>query len=346
MAFQYVARGGNLVCLEQNPLRGLMRARRRFMRDVGLTNALRVALHRWAGGCGFEPTLTLPVYGNACVRVQRGYMVFDLERGVATRVFRPRVSARHFRAQHEAFCTAGQLSFAPAVRDACPREQWFEMEYIDGENGRTCLVAKNDEQLMGIVLGGVLPCLVELSTSQPWQELALATYVRTLTRRLRAPQLARWPRIHRRMRDFCSRIRSELPKDGTVRLGLTHGDFVHPNLFSTPQGLRVVDWESAGYRSASQDLYSYFFSQLFWSQGMGRGKLDALERAFVTALGERAADFDPHVYRRLYYLERLVMVLGRDFGRAEAEHIDRSLSLFERFEAQCASSAQPAVAAL
>lgn len=331
MGFQYVQRRGNYVCLDQNPLLSLVRAHRLFMRYVGLGNAIRVALHRWAAR-PLKKTLTLPVYGNACVRVQRGYMVFDLERSVATRVFRPRIAPQLFRAQHAAFRKAGRLSFAPTVRGVCDREQWFEMDYVDGESGFV-LLAPNADVFLDTLSEKVLPCLLELSASHEWRKMDLPKYSRQLARRLEGTQLERWPNVQQRLRQFCERVRARLPAAGEVRLGYSHGDFVHPNLVLASRGLRVIDWECADWRSVTHDLYTFFFSQLFWRDGLAREALADAEAVFIAALGKRPVDLPTAVYRNLYYLERLAMVMGRDFGPAEAEHIDRSITLFEDFEA-------------
>lgn len=333
MGFQYVQRRGNYICLDQNPLLSLVRTGRLFMRYVGLRNALRVALHRWTAKPVPKRILTLPVYGNACVRVQRGFMVFDLERAVATRVFYPPIPPQQFRAQHEAFRRAGRLSFAPAVRGACDREQWFEMDYVDGESGFT-LLAGDERKFLDTFSRMVLPCLVELSASHDWRRVGLNEYTRRLAERLRGPKLKPWPRVERRLREFCDRVRAGLPASGSVRLGFSHGDFVHPNLVLTPHGVRAVDWECADWRSVTHDFYTFFFSQLFWRNGAARGALEQAEEALLDALGRRGATLQPDVYRRLYYLERLNMILGREFGRAEVEHIDRSIQLYEKFEAQ------------
>ena len=60
---------------------------------------------------------------------------------------------------------------------------------------------------------------------------------------------------------FIHSMKERLQSEGNmpVFLVLTHGDFCPANMLNTKEGLKILDWESAAYRSALFDFYSYFF---------------------------------------------------------------------------------------
>ena len=129
-----------------------------------------------------------------------------------------------------------------------------------------------------------------------------------------------------------------------VYLVLSHGDFCPANFLRTKDGLRIIDWEGAKHRSILFDFYSYFFyrpvSPKFSVDNMASEIEEALP-VFVSGLSLKAPDITENlmslikIYRWLYYIERLCMLVERDFTDQRlnmTDYIMRYIAAFSEYE--------------
>ena len=125
-------------------------------------------------------------------------------------------------------------------------------------------------------------------------------------------------------------------EDTDIYLAFTHGDFSFVNFQDNNGRIAVIDWESAQLRSALHDLYNYYFTELYY----GRTRSDLLTEidSSVLSLSQRLAADNPalsrnvaklgNVYRWLYYLERLHMLLEREMSEGQLKVIRHSADTF------------------
>ena len=102
----------------------------------------------------------------------------------------------------------------------------------------------------------------------------------------------------------------------------------------------VIDWESAGRRSALFDLYNYFFTESYY----GRITTDLTSEISeaISSLQSRLTSKAPSiasslcslagVYCRLYTLERVLALLERELSDDLLDVILRSIEVFARYE--------------
>jgi len=97
--------------------------------------------------------VVLPVVGDYCIPVHKGYKAFDLARGSVFKLFEDKGGREAFRSELVQAVGAGQLAFAPTVRSADEDRLWYEEEYVRGTIGhflpqmqrRALLVDRTDE---------------------------------------------------------------------------------------------------------------------------------------------------------------------------------------------------------
>jgi thiamine kinase-like enzyme len=125
-----------------------------------------------------------------------------------------------------------------------------------------------------------------------------------------------------------------------IPLVFSHGDFSLVNILKSDDGIKVIDWEDAARRNPLYDLYNYFFTESYYGRTTSKITLEvnaaikSIQARLVTKSPEIAAALLPsaEIYRWLYYLERVGMLLGRDFSSKILEVILRSIEVFNACE--------------
>ena len=106
-----------------------------------------------------------------------------------------------------------------------------------------------------------------------------------------------------------------------VHLVFSHGDFCPANLLRAKDGLRIVDWESIRYRNMLFDFFSYFFYRPVSPMLPVDTIVSEINEAlpfFVSKISLKELNINENllslvnIYRRLYYIERLYMLVERD----------------------------------
>ncbi|QKT02471.1 phosphotransferase [Ectothiorhodospiraceae bacterium 2226] len=329
------------VCLDGNPIVPLLSGKGSLLRHLGLRNLVDLALHHIRVPHPFAGSnvIRLPVYGQFAYPVQRGYLVFDLERGIVTQIFRPELPAARFEAWAQTMNELRAVSFAPAIGEINASAQWCEMSYIEGAVGLSLLASRADEVLASFDRM-VLPCLKELLRLKPWVRRRGRDYVDELRAGMKLHVLDAFPEVYELLQRHLNEIDAAFVAPNAaeeVVLTFSHGDFVHPNFIVSGEDLRVVDWDTAGRRSALHDMHAFFFAHMYWRPDV------VLSHEAIVAAADRLLDDHPvdrpailarlDLYRAIYYMERVAMVLTRDFSVGDAEHLRDAVGLHTAFEA-------------
>jgi hypothetical protein len=308
----------------------------------------------------------LPVYGHLCLPVHRGYRVFDFRRRAVIRTFSPEVDTAVVAREIEAVRSASHLDFAPAVRHWSAEERWYEEDFVIGYQAR--LIPKEPGAVLRIYRQDVEPCLERMILSQAPCRVGMSEYVRRVLNgimdalengrslgqgvnarkadtvrqfvELVAEQLRlRVSRIHNRA-DRNHPRDTDHPNDPGAALVFSHGDFSLRNMLMTKDGITVIDWESAGRRSVLFDLYNYFFTESYYGRiatnlvseiNEAISSLQSRIRSQAPDIAETLSSLTP-VYRRLYYLERILVMLEREMSDDLLDVILRSIQVFKRYE--------------
>jgi hypothetical protein len=355
-SYRYIRAGRRYVCLEQGPLSFagslLDPDGGRHARPGGRARGWRARARQVLEPLGaylFGPrersrVLELPVRGNDCRRVQRGYKVFDRRRRRVIKVFRPDVEPAVVGAEIEAVSRAARLDFAVRLERSSFEERWYEEELARGPIGHQ-VQHPGRSGYSEFVAGHVLPCLAQMALLEPPRFVDLEAYVAGIAAAVEAAILGqsavepgRTEGILKYVESLSAEILSRAA--GEVALVFSHGDFSLANMILEGRRVKVIDWEGAGPRSVLYDLLTFFSFEVFYDRA-GRSLVPELRRAtgMLTAfLEERAPELmarlgTPFALRRLFYLERIRMLLERELDEGQLDVVRRSIDVFKRHEA-------------
>lgn len=322
-----------VLIVRYNRLRlGSLGIRRRHLPGI-LKTLIRVRLSNHTG-----ETVTLPVFGHLCLHVHRGFKVFNLRELSVTKVFDADVDSAEAAREIQAAGQASGLRFAPQLLDTAPDNRWYRETYIMGKRGSKSAVSKPEVVFRETVVDQ-LKAMIE---SRPLQTLDVNTCLAAVVDRL-APQLAD-SQLERNLQattvEFIDATSAALKPAGAlqVQLAFSHGDFSFVNFVYADKRIYVIDWEGAGSRSLLHDLYNFFFTELYY-QRTAQPLMDTIDAAADLLLDRLTPGrvlpvngLMQSVYRRLYYLERIEMLLCRDAGDARSRVLRRTLEMFNEYE--------------
>jgi len=291
-----------------------------------------------------DPLVELPCYGQICVLVNKGHKIFDLRRRVAIKVYRDDIDMPDITHEMERLQKGSLFDFGPSIRRKNIRERWYEEDYIDGVRDYSAK-PRNSSDLLKKFHEEIVPCLERLILHQSPVTKNTGDYVDEIKSIMASGNLMREGLdTHKieKITAFIDSITEQLHSAGNVPvyLVLTHGDFCPANMLNTRHGLRVIDWESATLRSALFDFYSYFFYRSV-HQKLPVGQLSSeIEVALPYLTGKlnttapdisRSLKSFEKVYRWLYYIERVHMLIERERYDTKHNIIDVILRFIEVF---------------
>jgi len=296
----------------------------------------------------FVPSVSLPFYGHVCVLVNKGYKIFDIHRKVATKVYRDDVDISTITAELERLKKASLFSFGPSLRKTDITGRFYEEDYIDGSLDYSAR-PRNSSDLMKKFGKDIVPCLINLLLNEPAQRITISDYIQKMLSTLKVDNL-----IAERMDvadidkilSFIHLMKEKFQPEGNryVYLVLTHGDFCPANMLNTKEGLKILDWESAAYRSALFDFYSYFFFRPLHQEYPVEELAPELKTGlefFLSKLTSVSSEVLANVklyekaYRWLFYVERIHMLVERikyDTKLDVAGNILRYIDVFNKYE--------------
>lgn len=282
-----------------------------------------------------ESCIELPVYGHVCKHVHKGHKVFNLINGTVIKLYDSDVSTVSIEKEIERLEAVSHIAFAPALTKWNINERWYEETYI---SGRPSLHSKpvNSEALLTSFNKEIIPCLKEIMFFKKPSLVKCSEYTDEIFNALNVNLLLlqnSGSNDIQMVRQFLSLMSERLTAEGNSHIYLvnSHGDFCPANILDTSEGIKVIDWESMSMRSALFDFYSYFFyrpacigvplDDLFV-------ELDSALPDFVRAISKEKSpllgsiESSVNLYRRLYYIERICMLVER-------ESTDRNLQIMD-----------------
>ena len=288
--------------------------------------------------------MLLPAFGHIAMRVHRGYKVFDFRRSEVTKVFDERVSMQESEAEIAACEMASAVTAAPRYLRSDTGAAWYTEEYISGTHATDIVSPRSSDYLAHYQ--DVETCLIELARCQAPVAVDASTHIARLADE---SYRERWTELGERSDDvhritaYMGGLRTWLLDNtgsGSLQLILTHGDFSLVNAISTKEELRIVDWEGIGLGSLFSDLFNFMFAEHFY----GRTSPD-FSTEVETVLGKfrdtvlsqcpelsDAASLPVLLVRRMYYLERLRLLLDREVSTNLLDVLCKSASMFSGFD--------------
>lgn len=268
-------------------------------------------------------TIELPIYGHLCIPVHKGYKIFNLYKKTVTKLFDKDTDRITISKEIALLKVISRIDFAPSLITYNVTEHWYEEEFINGS--KEALKNTGSETLLKKFKKDISPCLEYLSAFKSPLIKGLREYTKELSEAFDANKLLEWgfnKKESNYINTFVIKILQALNglHDRQIFLVYSHGDFCPANMFYTKKGMKIIDWEGAANRSVLFDFYSYFFYR-----GLS-GKVDIhrlseeINRAlqfYKSKLSSkypdicRSIDESEEIYRWLYYLERLLMLIER-----------------------------------
>jgi hypothetical protein len=256
----------------------------------------------------------------------------------------PEVNLSVVKNEIEAMQKTSLLDFTPKLHDWNIDERWYEEDFINGipfysnPRSETNISIKIFER-------SILPCLQEMILLQETKKIALHDYVENINKNI-TEQIRSISSIQKAKRNSINRFlenifRALLVKnDFKIPLVFSHGDFSLINILNSKTGIKVIDWEGANFRNPLYDLFNYFFTELYYKRIPNKilpeiiNAIESLKSSVKADLPEIAASLETfsETYRKLYYLERLRMLLMRDESENGLKVIFNSMELFDSFE--------------
>jgi thiamine kinase-like enzyme len=350
--YKYVMIKGRYFCLNQDPIRlffylylftKALRLHPGIIR-VSPFSVVRRLIQIRLRISGRRKIIELPFYGNLCLPVHHGFKIFNFRKKTVVKSILPKVNQSVLINEIETVKKTSLLHFAPKLRDWNVDGRWYEEDFI---NGSPFYPNPRSETNISIKIFDhkILPCLKEMILLQRAKKIALHDYVEdikeSITQRLRSMPLIQKAKQNAINRFLETNHSALLKKNNTsVPLVFSHGDFSLVNILNTKIGIKVIDWEGAGIRNPLYDLFNYFLTELYYKRIPGRifseviKAIDSLKSAVIDDLPEIANSLEPfsEIYRKLYYLERLGMLLMRDESENNLKVILNSMELFDSFE--------------
>jgi hypothetical protein len=301
-----------------------------------------------------KSALTLPIYGQICKAAHQGYKIFDFRRRVVAKVFDRNVDKNSVLKEIDRLKIVSQMDFAPSLRRWNIEELWYEEDYIEGylDVDHSYKPADDSVTAAGKFRHLITSCIETLIFLQAPVTVNLTKYVHDITEKLEGSRLFRQEferhdkNAIRKIKMFFCSITEKLNvgQNYPVYLVFTHGDFCSANILNTKDNIKILDWEHATYRSALFDFYSYFFYRPYRNRISAHELVLEINEAlpsFISNLSLKSPEIAESisslgkVYRLLYYLERIYMLVERamtDTNLDEMESIRIYIDVFKKYE--------------
>jgi len=353
MAFRYRKTGKHLICIDQSLISAIKALcinysahelhSLNFSRQNGMS-ALKTILRHKMLPRETDEVITLPVFGNIGIKVHHGVKVFDLERSEVSKVFESSFSREGMREEVEASRIASAVAAAPRHIMADSDFSWLRESYIAGRNAARLMRAGSSDYLS--YYQDVEDCLLDLVGCHEPVTVSLSAHLNGLTT---IPFLKSWSAAGMAGRDIdkIQLYRGELKdwlvnesRQDDLQLVLTHGDFSLVNAIKTNRGLRFIDWEGIGFGGLYSDLFNFVFVERYYERSSERfsAELNTYLQTYRHTVRSRfptlqdAASLDLVFARRLYYLERISLLLEREVSPKLCEVVLKSIELFSKFD--------------
>ncbi|MDT8388509.1 MAG: phosphotransferase [Thiogranum sp.] len=283
--------------------------------------------------------LALPTFGHLCLRVHRGYKLFDLSSRTATKIFDNDMDAAARAVEINAVREAAKLDFAPDLLAVDSDNRWYREAYMPGRRGSKTVQSDPAR----VFRETIADHLCQMTAIRPIETISAGEYLGKLLDTL-TEDLAdfRCDELRNEVHDFVAEIAAQLQKtpDLPIHRIFSHGDFSFVNFIYNENRVIVIDWESLQTRSLLSDFYNYFLTELYYQRSRTNlvaeinDALVLLSRKLAPEAPLLADDVITHkaIYRWFYYLERMHMLLSRDMSDNQLNVIRRSMGIFNEHE--------------
>ena len=351
--YRYVRQGKYLLSLDQS-IPGVISSvvlgyDRNKLNSIGIPKSIRRAALRAVVKDRFrllgpDRVIELPAFGHIGMAVHRGCKVFDFQQQHVTKIFEPGTDPEGARLEIRASRHASNIAAAPRFIAEDPGHAWYREEYICGVH------ATDTEVRTGVDVHDYFPavenCLLDLVACRSPKNVDTIAHIdeysdtsfrdRWIVAGHDADQVNEIATYIENLGDWLSKQ----PKPDRLQLVLTHGDFSLVNAIATDEGLRFIDWEGVTFGGLFTDVIHFLFAEHYYkrigasfanemSEFVARYRAAALER--FPELRD-AADLDLTFARRLYYLERLGLMVKRSVSSHHCNVVSRSIGTFRDYD--------------
>jgi hypothetical protein len=265
------------------------------------------------------------------------------------------VSTSIIKGEIESLKDISLLKFAPSLRRWNIEERWYEEDYMIGSVDAS-IIPPGSHAVLKRFSSDVAYDLKTVMLRRQCITGSAVEYVDDLIKTANVRRLSEEKScvsVYTKIVPFIDSVRERLRVAGPSRVYLvvSHGDFCPENMLHTKRGLKVLDWEGTTLRSGLFDFYSYFFyrsaSKSVPVQTLGVEINQALP-CLISLLSEKASDMAnslvelEDVYRKLYYVERICMLVERittDKNLNIMNHLGRYIEAFNCYEEMLVGSA-------
>ncbi|MGP0591594.1 phosphotransferase family protein [Nitrospira sp. T9] len=285
--------------------------------------------------------------------IHQGYKIFDFHKGVAIKVFDHHVNSSAIRDEIDILKVVSRIEFASSIKKWSIEERWYEEEYVNGSLDSS-YKPLDSGALLEKFFNEILQHLISLMLFQEPISQNSVEHALDMTRGLQSKILskpgstgAEYQKITSFIEDIVRRLQAE--GNFPIFWVFAHGDFVPANMLNTQHGMKIIDWEGAGYRSALFDFYSYFFYRPACRDVSVSVLVSEIQKALPMVISELTAKA-PEVssslkaleknYRWIYYLEMMSRLIDRemtDNNLNVMHYIQEYLKAFSLYEELYAS---------
>lgn len=298
-----------------------------------------------------ESAVILPVFGHICVPVHKGYKIFDLRRETVAKVFDHDIEESSISSEIEGLKNVAPLHFAPSIKRWNLAERWYEEDYVNGSLNDP-KPPLDSARLFEHFVSELMHPLNSLILFQKPSMKNAVEYVNGMLEKFNAGRLPgqKLPeKEFKTIKSFLNSLVERLRGEGNlpVYLVFTHGDFCPANMLNTRHGIKIIDWEGAGYRSALFDFYSYFFYRPVCRNVPVKTVAFEIKEAlpiFLSRLAERSPEISRSLmqledsYRWMYYIEQVCQEVEREMTDTNLDILDfiiRYIQAFSHYEEMC-----------
>jgi len=285
-------------------------------------------------------TIDLPVFAHLCMPVHNGYKAFNFNDLTATKIFSASIDETTVAQEIKCVNEAASLSFTPALITSDLEGRWYTESFIPGNRSSK----KQQSQPATLYRNTIVDHLSEMILSKPHHVTDLNAYSDKICKLLRI-QLDKMKANEidtSNISAFISGISSQMKRCDNVKIhcGFTHGDFSFVNFLYSDNNIVVIDWESSKNRSILNDLYNYFFTELYYARTSSNSLQDMNDAILLleNRLAQKNNEFNNsltpirEVYRWLYYLERMETLISRELTPNCLNVIQHSIEIFDEYE--------------
>lgn len=295
-----------------------------------------------------NPLVELPVYGQICVPVHKGFKIFNLQRGTVIKIFKQNVNKSVIVNEVEHLKNVFRIDFASSIKRWDFDARWYEEDFISGSLDNS-LKPRDSTTLLKKFYRDIVPCLESLILYKRPMTKNVIEHINDILSLFEVSKLPSRKldiqKVHK-IRNFINSTVERLHSEGNLSaiLVFTHGDFCPANILNTRRKVRVLDWESANYRSMLFDFYSYFFFRPVHQSVPVKRLVSEINEAlpfYISRLSLNAPDLSKNllhlekVYRWLYYIERVCMLVERERTDTRLnimKHILGFIDTFDQYE--------------